>query len=207
MRDIIELSPHVLPWAANCPEPIMIQYLRQAAIRFCERSRSWRSDEVFPFITADQDISLVTCCDSVIHEIESVRWRADGDNEWQRFIDPAPFSDRDDWDWNGSPRYYTQRLPNTLRVAPFTTGQLRVVMYLKPDQRAETLPDYIFEQYPEIIANGALGKILMLPGKDFTDPQLAMLKQAEFDQACDQHFRDNLRGQQRARTRTKPNYF
>lgn len=207
MRDIIELSPHVLPWAANCPEPTMVHFLRQAAITFCQRSRSWRSDEVYKLTSADEEIALVTCDDSVLFEIESVCWRATGDSEWQCPIDSAAFSDRDDWWRDGNPRYYTQRVPGWLRVAPFSKGELRIIAYLKPDQRAETLPDYLIELYPEIIAAGALAKILMLPGKDFTDPQQAMLKQSEFDAACDQHFRDNLRGQQRARTRTKPNYF
>lgn len=185
----------------------MIHYLRQAAIKFCERSRSWRSEEVYRLTTADDEISLVTCSDSVLFEIESVSWRASGDTEWQRPIECATFSDRDDWWRSGNPRYYTQRVPGMLRVAPFSQGELRIAMYLKPDQRAESLPDYLIELYPEIIAAGALAKILMLPGKDFTDPQQAMLKQSEFDAECDKHFRDNLRGQQRARTRTKPNYF
>lgn len=185
----------------------MIHFLRQAAVTFCQRSRSWRSEEVYKLNSADEEIALVTCSDSVLFEIESVCWRATGDNEWQRPIESAAFTDRDDWWRDGNPRYYTQREPGWLRVAPFGKGDLRVSMFLKPDQRAETLPDYLIELYPEIIAAGALAKILMLPGKDFTDPQQAMLKQSEFDAACDAHFRDNMRGQQRARTRTKPSYF
>lgn len=207
MRDIIELSPHVLPWAHNCPEPTMLHFLRQAAIKFCERSRSWRSEEVYNLISADDEISLVTCDDSVIYEIESVTWRGKEDADWQPSITSAAFTDRDDWWRDGNPRYYTQRVPGRLRVAPFSTGQIRVIMYLKPDQRAETLPDYLIELYPEIIAAGALAKLLMLPGQTFTDPNQAMLQQSLFDAACDQHFRDNLRGQQRASIRTKPNYF
>lgn len=82
-----------------------------------------------------------------------------------------------------------------------------MIMYLKPDQQAYELPDYLIELHPEIIAAGALSKILMLPGYDFTQPQLAMTFASEFEAACNTHFRDNLRGQQRARTRTKPNYF
>lgn len=207
MRDIIELSRHVLPWASNCPEPTMIHFLREAAIEFCKRSRSWRSEEVYKLVSADDDIALVTCCDSVLFEIESVSWREKGDAEWQRPVESAAFGDRDDWWREGNPRFYTQRVPGRLRVAPFSTGELRVMAFLMPDQMADTLPDYLIELYPQIIAAGALAKILMLPAKDFTDPNVAMLKQSEFNSACDAHFRDNLRGQQRARTRTKPNYF
>lgn len=207
MRDLIEISKHVLPVANNCPEPTMIQYLREAAIEFCTRSRSWRSEEIFQLINPDQDISLVTCCDSVIHEIESVRWRQSTADQWQEPIDPAAYEDVVGLYQDGNPLYYTQKLPGKLRVAPFTAGELKVVMYLKPDQRAETVPDYIVEYYPQIIADGALGKLLLLPKTDFANPDLAVYHQNRFEAACDRHFRDNLRGQQRARTRTKPSYF
>ena len=58
-----------------------------------------------------------------------------------------------------------------------------------------------------MIAAGALAKLLMLPGYDFAEPNQAMMYQAMFDEACDRHFRDNTRGQQRARTRTTPSFL
>ncbi len=208
MRDIYELAPHVMPWAPTCPEPVMIHYLRQAAITFCMRSRSWRSEETFKLISADQDISLVTCCDSVIHEIESARYREVPGTQWSHKLEPCRFDEVEDWEGETAPpRYYTQRMPNTLRVSPFSTGELIVSMFLKPDQRAQQLPDYLFETHAEIIAAGALAKLLLLPGYDFASPDLAMFYSGQFEQACDSHFRDNVRGQQRARTRTKASYL
>ena len=208
MRDLYELAPHVLPWVPTCPEPLMIQYLRQAVIEFCRRTRSWRSEEVYRLISADQDINLVTCCDSVIHEIERVRYREDDQSAWQHPLQPAAFEEVDDWQGSeATPVMFTQRIPNTLRVCPFTTGEIKVTMYLKPDQMAQTIPDYIVEQYPDVIAAGALAKLMLLPGRDFTEPNQSMMYQAMFDEACDRHFRDNLRGQQRARVRTKPRFL
>jgi hypothetical protein len=185
----------------------MIQYLREAAITFCKRSRTWRGDEVYRLESAERDLPLVTCNDSVIFEIESVAWRGNSDADWQPPVEAAEFSSRNDWWRDGNPRYYTQRTPGTLRVAPFSAGEIRVMMYLMPDQRADTLPDYLIELYPQIIAAGALAKILMLPRFDFSDPNLAMLQQSQFDAAGDAHFRDNLRGQQRARVRVKSSYL
>ena len=205
MRDIIELSPHVLAFAQNCPEPLMTRYLRQAAIKFCCKSRSWRFDKVFQLV--GDEIDIMATCDGVIHEIESVRWRVSPTEQWQEPMDPAQYEEVASNYQDGNPRYYSQKLAGKLKISPFTAGELRVIMYLKPDQGATELPDYLVELHPEIIASGALAKILMLPGYDFTNPDLAMYHQNEFDQACNQHFRDNLRGQQRARTRTKPNYF
>lgn len=208
MRDFYELAPHVMPWAPTCPEPLMIQYLREAAIEFCRRTRSWRTEEIYKLTAPEQDIQLVTCCDSIVHEIERVRYREDSASIWQPPLKPITFEEADDWQGGeATPVYFTQRIANTLRVVPFTTGEIKVTMFLKPDQQAQTIPDYIAEQYPQVIAAGALAKLLMLPGYDFAEPNQAMMYQAMFDEACDRHFRDNTRGQQRARTRTTPRFL
>lgn len=208
MRDLYELAPHVMPWAPTCPEPLMIQYLREAAIEFCRRTRSWRSEEIYKLTSADQDVNLVTCCDSIIHEIERVRYREDSHCVWQQPLTAISYEEADDWQGGDAvPMHFTQRLPNTLRVCPFSVGEIRVTLFLKPDQQAQTIPDYIAEQYPQVIAAGALAKILMLPGYDFAEPTQAMMYQTMFNEACDRHFRDNLRGQQRAPIRTRPSYL
>lgn len=208
MRDLYELAPHVMPWAPTCPEPLMIQYLREATIEFCRRTRSWRTEEIYKLTAPEQDIQLVTCCDSIVHEIERVRYREDGASIWQQPLKPITFEEADDWQGGeANPVYFTQRITNTLRVVPFTTGEIKVTMFLKPDQQAQTIPDYIAEQYPQVIAAGALAKLLMLPGYDFAEPNQAMMYQAMFDEACDRHFRDNTRGQHRARTRTTPRFL
>lgn len=183
----------------------MLRFLRQASIEFCCRSRSWRFDKVYQ-LTGDT-INIMATCEGVIHDIESVRWRISPTEQWQEPMEPSQYEEVASNYQDGNPKYYSQKLPGVLQVAPFTAGELRVIMYLKPDQQAYELPDYLIELHPEIIAAGALSKILMLPGYDFTQPQLAMTFASEFEAACNTHFRDNLRGQQRARTRTKPNYF
>lgn len=51
----------------------MVQYAREAAIKFCQRSRSWRSDEIYPLV--GPEINVMAKCDAVVFDIESVRWR------------------------------------------------------------------------------------------------------------------------------------
>lgn len=205
MRDIFELAPHVLPFAPSCPEPTMVQYLREAAIKFCERSRSWRSDEVYPLI--GPEINVMAKCDAVIIDIESVRWRETAGDQWGLKLDPVQYDEVAGEYRDGNPLYFAQKLAGTLQVSPFAAGELRVVMYLKPDRNATELPDYLVELHPEIIAAGALAKILTLPGYDFTEPNLAMMHLSDFNSACDAHFRDSQRGQQRARTRSKASFL
>lgn len=205
MRDIFELAPHILPFAPGCPEPVMVQYARDAAIKFCQRSRSWRSDEVYPL--ASPEINVMAKCDAVIFDIESVRWRQSAGDQWGDRLDPVQYDEIADEYRDGNPRYFAQKLAGTLRVSPFATGELRVVMYLKPDSNTSELPDYLIELHAETLAAGALSKILMLSAYDFADPQMAMVHLNTFNTALDANFRENTRGQQRARSRSKASFL
>lgn len=205
MRDIYELAPHILPFAPGCPEPVMIQYAREAAIKYCQRSRSWRSDEIYPL--NGPEINVMAKCDAVIFDIESVRWRQTAGDQWSRRLDPVQYDEIADEYRSGNPEYFAQKLEGTLQVSPFAPGELRVVMYLKPDLQTFELPDYLIELHAETIAAGALSKILMLSSYDFSDPQLAMVHLNTFNTALDANFRSNQRGQQRARSRSKGSYL
>lgn len=205
MRDIFELAPHILPFAPGCPEPVMVQYARDAAIKFCQRSRSWRSDEVYPLTSPE--INVMAKCDAVIFDIESVRWRQSAGDQWGQKLDPVHYDEIADEYRDGNPRYFAQKLAGTLQVSPFAAGELRVVMYLKPDNNTFELPDYLIELHAETLAAGALSKILMLSAYDFADPQMAMVHLNTFNTALDANFRENTRGQQRARSRSKASFL
>ena len=205
MRDIFELAPHILPFAPGCPEPVMVQYAREAAIKFCQRSRSWRSDEIYPLV--GPEINVMAQCDAVVFDIESVRWRQSVGDQWSRRLDPVQYDEIADEYRDGNPQYFAQKIAGTLQVSPFSAGELRVVMYLKPDSNTFELPDYLIELHTETIAAGALSKILMLSAYDFSDPQLAMVHLNTFNTALDANFRSNQRGQQRARSRSKGSYL
>ena len=133
MRDLYELAPHVMPWAPTCPEPLMIQYLREATIEFCRRTRSWRTEEIYKLTAPEQDIQLVTCCDSIVHEIERVRYREDSASIWQQPLKPITFEEADDWQGGeATPVYFTQRIANTLRVGGYGTVDARVSWRFAP---------------------------------------------------------------------------
>lgn len=205
MRDIFELAPHILPFAPGCPEPVMVQYAREAAIKFCQRSRSWRSDEIYPLV--GPEINVMAQCDAVIFDIESVRWRQSVGDQWSRRLDPVQYDEIADEYRDGNPQYFAQKIAGTLQVSPFAAGELRVVMYLKPDSNTFELPDYLIELHTETIAAGALSKILTLSKYDFYEPNLAMMHLNTFNTALDANFRENTRGQQRARSRSKASFL
>ena len=82
-----------------------------------------------------------------------------------------------------------------------------ISLFLKPSQETDILPDFLVSHMARNIADGALATLLLLPNQPFTNPQMAMAFEAKFQASLDKNFDFNLRGQQRARKRTRANYF
>lgn len=205
MRDIRELFSHVAPFAATCPEPTLEHHIRSAAIKFCQRTRAWRIQDV---LTLDAEFVVIpTPQDSILYEVESVKYRETADNAWSNPLQAISLFDLADMSGDGQPAYYYQSNRFELSVFPHQTGLLQVSLYLRPDEKAETLPDFLCEEFADVIAAGALSTILLLTGFEFTNPKLAMYYENKFKDGLDANFDANLRGQQRAPVRTKPSFF
>lgn len=202
MREIEELLPQVIPYAPGCAEPTAIQHLRDAAVRFCERTRCWRHIDTFKTTNSHHQIMAVPS-GAVLFEIE---WAKFDDRELE-----AKIPDVDTWHHQEQayayPRYITQVNPSCVSIEPHAEGELSISLFLKPSQETDMLPDFLVSHMARNIADGALATLLLLPNQPFTNPQMAMAFEAKFQASLDKNFDFNLRGQQRARKRTRPNYF
>ena len=69
------------------------------------------------------------------------------------------------------------------------------------------LPAFMLDQFGDALAAGALSRLLLLPNQPFQDANMAMIKAAEWRDVLDRNFAFNLRGQQRARKRTKASFL
>lgn len=205
MRDIRDLLPYVLSHVPTCPQPTAIQHLRTAAVKFFERTRSWR---VIQTLNIDEENeAILVCRDGTLFEIEYVRFREEGDTEWRKMLHPIAFKDVVDKENSGIPEYFYQRYRGTISIQPHLNGEIEVSAFAKPDNRATTLPDFIFEEFYQVIANGALSSLLKISGQEFTNPNLALYFESEFNKELDRLFDQNVRGQARAPRRTKPSFF
>lgn len=201
MREIEDLLPQVLPYAPGCAEPTAIQHLRDAAERFCERTRCWRFIDTIQTVGQHCEIVCVPSY-ACLFEIE-----------WAKFngceLEPKK-PEADTWhrdDGYTEPRYITQVNPNAVSLEPHAKGELMISMFLKPSLNADVLPSFMFSQFARALGDGALSTLLLIPNQPFTNPQMAAVFEGKFQNAMDRNFAYNLRGQQRARKRTKPNYF
>ena len=126
MRDIEDLLPHVLPYAPGCAEPTAVQHLRDAAVRFCERTRCWRFIDTLQ-TTGEHHEILAVPSDAVLFEIEWAKFN----NRELEAVSPqaATWHNQDGYT---EPRYITQVNPNCVSLEPHAVGELVISMFLKP---------------------------------------------------------------------------
>jgi hypothetical protein len=214
---VSQLMPYILPQVPTVPLPYAEFQARLAVIEFCERTRCWR--QVFKKTISSQNGCDLATINSTIHEFEEATLNGN-------VLTPTQFTDVDPDELTGetntgTAKYITQIKPGTVSVYPFEAGVLRVSCFLKPrhgqaigldeeDPLADAynvLPEFMVTQYAEKLAHGALWRIMSTNKQDFTDPQMAGVHKAAFDDACNKHFASNMRGQQRAPIRVKPRWM
>lgn len=199
MRDIEDLFRKVAPYAANCPEPVMVEHIREAAIRLCERTRCWRFTDTFQ-TTGDETEIVCTPPYASLWEIEEARF---DDRKLERSKQHAEMMMAD----LGAPQYLTQLAHNSVSLQPRGQGSLWISMFLKPSQNADQLPDILVDEFGTAIGHGALSTLLLIPNEPFTNPQQGIYYGQLFQSVLDRNFAYNVRGQQRAPVRTRANFL
>ncbi len=210
MRSFDNFLPFVLPYAPSCPEPLALQYIRQATIDYCQRTRSWR--DVQDIDVAGEDvIALPIPPQAFLFEIEKAWFKIGITDHWYE-LKKTPYNQVDQriYEYSATelatPNLYSQADFNSLIIAPKGIGVLRVSMFFAPSVTAEVCPEFLFGQYASTIADGALSAIMMLPEQPYSNPNLAALKAGLFNQACEANFAFNIRGQQRAPARARSSF-
>lgn len=210
MKPFSDFFPYILPFATSAPDPLVERYARQAAIDFCRRSRCWRDVQEID-VSGEESEIIGAPGQAAIFEIESGHFKGASDQNWRK-LDRVSY-DSINPDYMDAavtalsvPKVLSQAEFDTVVVAPRAAGTLRLVTYLMPRHDAEYGPDFLFERFPTIVADGALSNILMIPEQPYTNPNLAALKAGLFNQACDENFSLNIRGQQRAPMRVRSSF-
>jgi hypothetical protein len=206
MKDIIELVPRVHEVAAAAPEPTVIRHLRDAAREFCRRTRIWRTTESWTLGTGACEVVAVDQ-ETELFEISHAKL---GETDLEaKTID---WLDKERPGWRaeeGTARIITQVSPKTVRVTPKPEIDddnpltLTLELILLPSHDTERLPDPLIDTYAQMIADGALGRVLALPS-DFAQPDLAAVHARAFETALGRWGNLVPRGQMKAKRRVKP---
>lgn len=213
--NLSEFLPLVQPHAPGASIPAMTQALRGAAIEFCETTRCWRHMATVNITRQSYPLFSPTYA-AAIYEFELATF----DDEHE--LTPVQFSDlhAKEFDEPGVPQYITQTGPDTVSLIPFSSGKLELSLFLKPrhgdeydlvngmpENTFDTVPKFFHTMHAEVIAAGALARLLMTPNQPFTDHNRAAIFNSQYERRSKQTFNNNVRGQHRARPRIRASWF
>lgn len=203
-----EFADSVAFQAYGCPRPVIQKAIRNAAIRVCEESRIWVLEDSAE-VGADGILDFsYPLGNAEMMEIE--RLLVDGQP-----LTPASAIDLDqdfpEWRFGnvpaGLPKFYASLDDDTLRLVPCQPCTANYVLRLKPSEKANDLPDFLYRRHKQTIQHGALAEILMQRGQEWFMPELAAVHENQFNIKLGRTQRLKAQGRQKAAMRTKSTFF
>ncbi len=199
-----DLHPDVLPYVPGCPDPVLDQEIRQAAIEFFRRTRVW-TEWLEPIYAAanlrEYDLDLPAGSEVVRIEqatrngapFEIEGFRSLASDPAQRAVDgPLALTSADRVTvWLSQPVGAADRI------------QLRVS--LAPSRTAAGIGDTLFAQHRQALAEGARHRLLRMPGP-LHKPREAEEARLLFERAVAAASVDGWRGHTNVTPRARPKW-
>lgn len=181
----------VMPYVEGCPLPLAKNHVKNAAIEFCQRTALWRHEmdrlnittnielyELSPDLELDETISAINYATLI-----------EDDNTKPLVITTDDLMNQTSPGWQTvagqTPEAVLLADTENLRVYPIPErdilNSLVVGLILKPSRDSAGLPDWIFEQYAEVIAHGAKARLMGMKGRAWYSPEEGMDEQNDFD--------------------------
>lgn len=186
-----DFFPYVLPEVAGAAEMVVEQAVRNAVIEFCEKSLVLTRDHDPITVKAgivDYDLEPPTGY-IVVKVMKAWLENQPLDPLAPDFVREAAVYNRLFTSYQSAastPRAYLQKDERTISIwqvpeKDYKNG-LTLRVALKPTRASTDVEDVIFEDYAETIASGALSRLMMSPGKPYTNAELAGAHRLMFQQ-------------------------
>jgi len=166
------LLPEILPMVPGCPDALAIQHIRSSVIELCEKASVYQQEldaisTVANMYEYEFDAPLSTSVHKIVWGVLS------GDS-----LEPVTSGMLEqripNWrNQTGSPEYIIKNNLTTFWIAPVpsasTANSLIVRVALKPTYTSTSCDDTIMSDYRDTIINGAVGRLLRMPAKEWSD--------------------------------------
>ena len=172
-----DFGPYVMPYVLGCPEPLMVQHVRLAAIEFCRRTSCYQATLELEMKQGASQADLSPDPGTQINRVLAVgingrSWPLVSAKQGQALL-------RAD-----SPQDFCFTADNlVLHVAPVPTADQSgsVDAVLTPTITSHMLDDAVALAHLQDIAMGAVASLQQIPGQAFTDLKSAVIQQAQFN--------------------------
>jgi hypothetical protein len=201
MKTWDDFLPLVIPHLPGCPNASIKTYLALTAREFFEKTYLWQ-DDIDAIYLAPNQVEYDLDAEAEVEDVLAVVLENQQlDRTEFRLI---PFERRDE---KGQPQMYWIHSDRTIRVFP--TPDKRAVMkvsaVLKPARNAAGVHDWIYDTWADVLVNGVISRLAIMPGKEWTDVALAGMHKAMFEQSITKTRIRDYRGVQ-LKVRQRPFY-
>lgn len=190
MASYDDFLSRVLPEVPGCAEITALQAIKDATIEFCEKSLIYQADHDPVSVaakTADYDLDSPVA-DTRIIKIMKL-WYSGNElaaSAPDQVSDPTLYNQQvgDYSTQYGTPRTFVQKDSETFSLFPIPERQLSNAITMRvalaPLRSATSCADFLFEQFVEPIAAGAVSRLQMTPNKAYSNPKLAGYYQGQY---------------------------
>ena len=187
-----DFFPFILPDIVGAPEPVLSMAVKNSCIEFCEKSLILvRDHDPVSIIAGTIDYDLEPPSGYIVAKIMSA-WLESNK------LDPmTPIMVRDAAVYNQTfssyisapttPRNYLQKDERTVTLwgvpeKSYSNG-LTMRVALKPTRASTAIENVLLEDHAETIAYGAMFRLMVSPGRPYTNPQMAAAYKTLFQSA------------------------
>jgi len=180
------LFPDVLPQVMGCPDTLVENNIRSAAIEFCEKAEVYRTElDPITAVAEKYEYDFDAPSGTVVHRIE---WMTYEGGDLEPLTSSLLEQRLPEWrDRTGKPTYYVQQSSEAFYIAPTPASNaslaIRVKAVLKPTHTSSACDNDVMNNYRDAIVNGALFRLLRMPNKDWTDLSAAGVYGSLFNEA------------------------
>lgn len=174
-----DFLPLISPHLPTCPSATLRSYLAEVAADFFARTYLWR-DTIDAIYLAPNQIEYDLDSDAVVEDVVAVSYLGQNLDRTDLRLLPAERLGE-----TGAPTHFWVQADTTIRVfpTPVERGRLTVQAVLKPSRTGTGVENWIFETWADAVIDGAIAKIAMIPGKDWTDVAMAETRRAKYERA------------------------
>lgn len=191
-----EVNAHI----PGVPEPTLQVAVRNAARIFCEKTHIWTQDLDRINVEGDtQDYPLSDPSNARVITVPKggVKYKQDGEDDDQFITLEAASELQNDyfnfgnWKFVDAPtprKYFVDNVNKQISLIPIPTDDsdegLLVKVTLKPDDTCTTVPDFIYDDWKDVIRDGALGYLFGIKRASWYDPQEMTYRLGFFLRQC-----------------------
>jgi len=208
MKTYEQFLNEVMPHVPGCQVNVAVNAIRNTVIEFCEKTLILQRDHDPVTVTQSlPDYDLDPPAGYLVTKIMKA---------WYKNIPLVPAAPDEigtvsvynplapEAEGPGQPRWILQKDERTFSLLPVpdesVANAITMRVALKPTRASSSVEDVIFEDYVEVIGHGACARLLSMPAKPWTSPQMAGVSKMLFDQGVNQarqranrgHVRSNL---------------